>query len=287
VIYGLVAAAGWGLSDLWAAVSGRRIGSLRTVAWAQIAVVVALSVALLVIRPDLSRLDTVLPWLVLNGFLGAVAFAALYRALELGPIAIVSPVLASYAVVPVMLSVFLLDESLGPWEIAGTCITILGAVVTSTDLRAIRAGTRTRPPGLPLAIVSTVVFGVATYVMGWAAREAGPLPSLWFGRLAMTLVILAAWVVVRMRARPRERSDGLLGAPIALAVLVGLAELLGSFAYARGSEIGLVSIVTVASATYPLIPVFGGIVLLRERPGPTQFVGVALVIGGLMLLGAA
>jgi drug/metabolite transporter (DMT)-like permease len=287
VIYGLVAAIGWGLSDLWAAMSGRRIGSFRTVVIAQIAVAVTLSVALLVVRPDLSRLDTVAPWLVLNGFLGAIAFASLYRALALGPIAIVSPVLATYAVVPVVLSVLLLDESLGPWEIAGTCVTILGAVVTCTDVRAIRAGTRTRPPGLPLAIVSTLVFGVATYVLGWAAKEAGSLPSLWFGRVAMTFVILIAWVVVRMRARPCEGSDRLFGVPITLAVLVGLLELLGTFAYARGSEVGLVSIVTAASATYPLIPVFGGVVLLRERPAPTQFVGVAMVIGGLMLLAVA
>ncbi len=278
---------GWGLSDLWAAISGRRIGSFRTAVLAQIAVAVALSVAVVVVRPDLSRLDDVFPWLVLNGFLGAVAFAALYRALELGPIAIVSPVLATYAVIPVALSVLLLDETLGPWGIAGTCVTILGAVVTSTDLRAIRAGTRSRPPGLPLAVVATLVFGVATYVLGWAAKEAGPLPSLWLGRLAMAFVILAAWIVVRMRARTSRRSDRLFGAPVTLAVLVGLLELLGSFAYARGAEVGLVSIVTAASATYPLIPVFGGVLLLHERPAPTQFVGVAMVIGGLMLLAVA
>jgi hypothetical protein len=37
VIYGLAAALGWGLSDLWAAISGRRIGSGRTVVVAQVA----------------------------------------------------------------------------------------------------------------------------------------------------------------------------------------------------------------------------------------------------------
>ncbi len=284
MIYGLAAAIGWGLSDLWAAISGRRIGSFRTVVLAQIAAAAALTVTVLVVRPDFSRLDAVVPWLVFNGFLGAIAFATLYRALELGPIAIVSPVLATYAVVPVVLSVLLLDESLGTWEIAGTCVTILGAVITCTDLRAIRAGTRTRPPGLPLAIVSTLVFGVATYVLGWAAKEAGPLPSLWFGRLATTVVTLLAWFVVRARARTTQGSNDLFGAPITLAVLVGLVELLGTFAYARGSEVGLVSIVTAASATYPLIPVLGGVVLFRERPAPTQFIGVAMVIGGLMLL---
>ncbi len=285
MIYGLAAAIGWGLSDLWAAMSGRRIGSFRTAVVAQVAVAVAVSLAVLVVRPDLSRLDVVAPWLVVNAFLGTIAFASLYRALELGPIAIVSPVLATYAVVPVLLAVALLGESLGPWEIAGTCITIGGAVLTSADLRAIRAGTRTRPPGLPLAILATLVFGVATYVMGWAAKEAGPLPSLWLGRMAITLVFLAAWLVLRFRRRGATDADRLFTPPITLAALVGLVELLATFVYARGSEVGLISIVTAASATYPLIPVLGGVILLHERPAPNQFVGVAMVIGGLMLLG--
>ena len=54
-----------------------------------------------------------------------------------------------------------------------------------------------------------------------------------------------------------------------------------------GADRGLVTIVTAVSATYPLIPVFGSVVLLGERPAPNQYVGVAMVIAGLMLLGVA
>jgi drug/metabolite transporter (DMT)-like permease len=48
-----------------------------------------------------------------------------------------------------------------------------------------------------------------------------------------------------------------------------------------------VSVVTAVSATYPLIPVLGGVALLKERPGATQYLGVAMVVGGLALLGAS
>ena len=285
MIYGLVAAMGWGLSDLWATISGRRIGSFRTVVVAQIAAAIAVSVLALAVRPDLSRLSVVTPWLVANAFIGAAAFAALYRALELGPIAIVSPVLATYAVVPVLLSVVLLGESIGGWEIAGAAVTIAGAVLASTDIRAIRAGTRTPAAGLPLAVVSMLLFGVATYVTGWAAQQAGYLPSLLFGRLTMAAVFVVVGIVVRFRARPGSAVERPARSSMRLAVLVGLLELFGTISYARGAEVGLVSIVTAASATYPLIPVLGGVILLHERPAPNQFVGVALVIGGLMLLG--
>ena len=289
MIFGLGAALGWGLSDLWAALSGRRIGSGRTVVVAQIAAAVAVSLLVVVARPDLSRLSEVIPWLVPNAFLGAAAFATLYRGLQLGPIAVVSPVLATYAVIPVLLSMVLLGESLGIGQAVGAVVTIVGAVLTSTDLRALRAGTRTRPAGLSWAIVSTLLFGVATYVMGWAAQTAGVLPSLWVGRLTMTAVFLGAAAVLALRGRARERPprERVVGSALVLAMGVGLMELLGTISYAWGAEVGLLSIVTVASATYPLIPVIGGVTLLRERPAPTQYVGVALVVVGLLLLGLA
>ena len=288
MIYGLAAALGWGLSDLWAAMSGRRIGSGRTLVVAQVAAAVVVTVLVVIARPDLSGIPTVAPWLVPNAFLGAAAFATLYRALQLGPVAVVSPVLASYAVVPVLLSVVLLGETLGGWEVLGVVVTIAGVVLTSTDPKALRTGTRTKSAGLPWAIGSTLLFGVATYVTGWAAKEAGFLPSLWFGRLTMTSVVLIAALVVRVRSRSTgEARDPVAPSMLRLAVLVGLMELVGTIAYARGAEVGLVSIVTAASATYPLIPVLGGVVLLHERPVPTQYLGIAMVIGGLLLLGVA
>jgi drug/metabolite transporter (DMT)-like permease len=124
--------------------------------------------------------------------------------------------------------------------------------------------------------------------MGWAAKEAGFLPSLWFGRLTMTSVFLVASLVLWLRSRSAGQSrERVPWSMLRLAVLVGLMELVGTISYARGAEVGLVSIVTAASATYPLIPVLGGVVLLHERPVPTQYLGIAMVIGGLVLLGVA
>ena len=285
MIYGLAAAFGWGLGDLWAGMAGRRMGSGRTLVVAQASVAIAATLIVIVVRPDLSDLPKVVPWLLPAAFLGAAAYATLYRALELGPIAVVSPVLATYAVLPVFLSVVLLDESLEAVEWAGAAITIAGAVLTSTDLRALRGGTFTRFAGLTWAIASTLLFGVATYVLGWSAKEAGFLASMWFARgtLAIVVVAVALFVWARSSRRgedPARRSPSTLR----LAALAGVVELLGTMAYARGAEVGLLSIVTAASATYPFIPVLGGVMLLHERLVPNQYVGVALVVGGLMLL---
>jgi len=284
VIFGLGAAFGWGLADLFAALSGRRIGSWATVTVAQVVSAVLVGGLLLLVGPDLGGLGSVAGWLVPSAVVASVAYVALYRALELGPIAVVSPVLAAYAVIPVLLAVALLGETLGEPQLAGVVVTISGAILTSTDLRALRAGSHSMPPGLPWAIVSTVLFGAAAFVFAWAAQRAGWLPAMWLSRTTSAAALLLVVAAIRGRGG-RTLPPGLPALAIGLAVLVGLVDLSGTMAYARGSEVGLVSIVTAISATYPIVPVFGGVALFGERPAPNQYIGVAMVVAGLVLLG--
>jgi drug/metabolite transporter (DMT)-like permease len=285
VIYGLGAAIFWGLADLFAAFSGRRVGVGATVLLSQVAAAVAISVVVLASGHDLDGLDEVAGWLLPIAALTAVAYVTLYRALELGPIALVSPLLASYAVIPVLLAVIFLDETLGSVEIAGAAVTIGGAVVTSADVRSLRTGTRVPAAALPWALASTVLFGTAAYAVAWSAKRVGWLTSLWLVRTSTALLFVIAAVVAIAVMRPALRGT-LSTRAVGLCALLGLADLTGTISYSRGSEVGLVSIVTAVSATYPLIPVFGGIALLDERPAINHYVGVAMVIAGLLLLGA-
>jgi uncharacterized membrane protein len=285
VIYGLGAAVFWGLADLLAAVAGRRIGVAATLVIAHVTSAVAVSAVVVLAGEDLGELGSVAGWLLPIAVVTAIAYLTLYRALELGPIALVSPVLASYAVIPVLLAVVFLDESLVAVEVAGVAVTIAGAVVTSGDVRSLRAGVSSSKPALPWAVASTVLFGLAAYAVAWSARQVGWLPSLWLVRTSTAAVFVIGAIVGLAVARPALRGR-LPGRVVLLCVLLGLADLTGTMSYSRGSEVGLVSIVTAVSATYPLIPVFGGIALLDERPAVNHYVGVAMVIAGLLLLGA-
>ena len=101
-------------------------------------------------------------------------------------------------------------------------------------------------------------------------------------------MLLVAAGIAWARRRSAQAARAPIGrAAVGLAAAVGLVELLGTTSYAYGAEVGLVSIVTAASATYPLLPVFGGVVMFHERPAPTQYVGVAMVVGGLIALAFA
>ena len=121
---------------------------------------------------------------------------------------------------------------------------------------------------------------MAGFLLGWISQRAGWIPGLWGSRVAqVTCYVPLVFVFRRQVSRVRP------GVGLWIALLAGAADLLGVVAYAIGAERGFVSIVLAASAVFPLIAVVLSITVFEERVVANQVVGIALVIGGLLLLG--
>lgn len=282
MIYGLVAALGWGLADFTGAVTGRRIGSLWVVLVAQTFSAAVVTVIALVGGQELASAGTLGWWIVLNAVFSATAYVTHYKALELGPLAVVSPVGATYALVGVVLAIVVLGERPSLGIIVGGVVTVLGVMLTSTDLRKVRAGTHTMPPGLPWAIVSAIGFGVGGLTLAKLSQDLGWELGLWSSRVAQ----LVAFVALGILWRKRELRGRFLAGPAAVAALtVGGADLIGVLGYSIGAEAGFVIPVLIASAVFPLIAVLLSVAFLHERPVPNQYVGVVLTVIGLVLVG--
>jgi len=90
----------------------------------------------------------------------------------------------------------------------------------------------------------------------------------------------------RNQALLRARLPGRSQWPIV--ALAGLLDVGGNLLYAlAAAEEGLVSVISVLASLYPIVTVALATVLLRERPSPWQWVGVALTFAGIGLISAA
>jgi drug/metabolite transporter (DMT)-like permease len=281
VIEGLVAALGWGIADFLGAVTGRRIGSLWTVIIAQTFTALAATVIVLFTGDSVRPVATLVGALFVNAVFSAGAYVTHYRALELGPVAVVSPIGATYALVGVVLAIAFLDERPSALTLTGGVITVIGVMLTSTDIRKLRAGTHGMPPGLPWAVASAIGFGVGGFYLAYLSRHLGWVVGLWASRCAQLAGIAAVALVQRRALGARLPAR----AGIAAALGVGLADLVGVIGYSYGASVGLVTIVLVASAVFPLIAVALSVIYLGERPVANQYVGVALTATGLIVLG--
>ena len=280
MIFGLTAALGWGLADFFGALSGRRIGSIGAVMSGQLlsaafmtVVLVATGTTLVPLGPDV--------WLVLlNGAAAAFAYVTHYKALELGPVAVVSPIGAGYAVVGVALAMLILGERPTGLALIGAGIAVVGVALVSTDLKKLRDGIANHLPGLPWAVAAAIGFGVAGFLLGWISDRAGWIAGLWGSRVAQIAFFVPLVIVFR-----KELSRLRPGFGLWVALLAGAADILGVVTFSAGSERGLNSIVLASSAVFPLIAVTLSVIVFKERLVANQIVGIVLVVGGLLLLG--
>ncbi len=283
IALGLGAALSWGLADYFAALASRSAGPLRVVLGFHLFALVPLGVLVLATGGlDHVRADQ-LPVFLLLGLVGWLSYLTFYGALAIGPISVLSPVVSGYAAVTVVLAVLIRNEQLSIGESVAVAITIGGAMVASADVRAITHTHLERRSALgfvlalaAMALLGGFVFGVSYYhhSIGWL----GPI----FLARAASAVFIAAHVLIRSDPR-RERLPHQL-----LPVLAGLALLdTGGYVFFNlGTSHASTSVVATASAPYALVPVLMGVSLLRERPTPAQWSGVALVLAGLLTLGA-
>ena len=316
VFYGLGAALGWGLADFMVAVIARRIGSFVTLVLAQSASVLFFTALLAsgVVRlpgwhPGLLALPAI-------GILGALSYTAFYRALQLGPIALVSPIVAGYAAVVIALSLTVGGEAIPALEAAvdpvatafayvgrmyvigrgvefGTAREIALKLSETCRVAALRAIRRTRGrtrggAGPLLAALAMAGFGVGAFLVGRYAKTTGWFGATYLSRLGSVTVVGFTAIVLAMRHRRGTRGDPLRRRPtlteVAVTCAIGVLDIGGFAAFARGSELGFISITAAASVIYPMIPILFGVLYLRERPAFSQWVGVATVGAGLTLL---
>ena len=80
---------------------------------------------------------------------------------------------------------------------SATIVTVIGVALVSTDLRELRAGIRGVARGVPWALVSTVTFGVAGFLLGYLSQQAGWVAGLWASRTAQVICYIPLAIVVR------------------------------------------------------------------------------------------
>lgn len=280
LLFGVGAALGWGVGDYAGALSSRRIGVLWTSLGMQLVGTTAYALALAAAGRFPAITAAAVPWAIALAILGAGALFVFYRALALGPIAVVSPVAASYAAVTVILVVLFLGEQLTLGQSVAIAVTFVGIVLASSDLRVV-LHTLGRPLlGIRLAFIATLGFGMYGAALAAAAREHDGLELVLLARIASAL-LLAAAVLATRAAVPTDRRP----ATLLLLLIIGIFDTAANVSFVLGVEAGYASIVATGSGLYPVLPAFLAIFFLGERLVPNQYIGIAVTVAGLVALG--
>ncbi len=208
---------------------------------------------------------------VLAGIGGGAGLAAFYRALSLGTMSVVSPVVACGAVLPFAISIAT-GERPTVLALAGAVAALGGAVLASVEERRAEAPERAR--AIALAVVAAVALGLFVYFLGLGSRQGDALSTLLGARIgSLALLTLAATARRAPMGVPRR---WLL--PVAA---VGLADVTANVLFAFAAGHSLLALVSVLGSLYPVVTVLLAHVLLGERLTRTQKVGITVALAGV------
>jgi len=240
-------------------------------------------------------------WLaVLAGTGNAGGLIWFYKAAEVGPLSVVTPIGASGAVVPVAWGLAS-GEALGAAQVVGIALAMGGAAVVAQrasvrslprrDAAAHRGAAAHHGAAAPhdaaahqdaraavvWASASALAFGVFLTALPKASAH-GVAWALLDARLALVTVIFL-WARRELPAIRPGRASALMAVP-------GVLLIAGTAMYtvaARGHHLALAAVL---GSLFPVVTVGLGLALLGERMSPVQAAGAGAALAGVVLIAA-
>ena len=295
VVLGLLTALAWGSSDFLARFATRRVGSLRTTLYMQLAGLALLTIFLRWIGGWGHLMDgsgwQPWAWGTLAGIVNGVATLSLYRSFEVGKMAVVAPLSASYPALTVLLSVFS-GEHLTSVRAAGIVCILVGVVVVARGETesagsegASQPASENKPrTGMGWALLSAAGFGVLFWLLGTRVVPAvGFASTVWMIRLSSSLLTICVLLLLKQTLALPRRSDGQSSVSV---WLLGIGVLdTGAFVLNnRGLQLEQVSVVSVLASLYGAVTVILAAVFLRERLSRWQWLGIVGIFAGIGLI---
>lgn len=274
----LGAAAFYGAADFLGGIAARRASTLAAVLTTQGAgLAMLLLAAPLLPDASLGARDTAFG--VLAGLTGGLGVALLYHALAIGPMSVVAPVTAVCAVMVPLAVGLAQGESLAAPAALGVAMAVLAVGLLGMAPQAPPADGA--PPadmarGVRVALASGVAVGGFLVALGETSSAAGLWPLAVSRVVSLALFGVAARAWGRPLVVPRHAMSG--------AVACGGLDMLANALYLAAVRAGQLSLVATLASLYPASTVLLARLVLGERLGPWQRLGVGSAVAAILLI---
>ncbi len=265
----------WGLADFYGGLLSRRIHVLAVLLISQsVGLVLAIAIVPLWDEGGLSASHCLLA--AGAGAAGVAALGAFYRALAIGTMSVVAPIAAMGVAVPVAVGLFG-GEQPAVVQLIGVALAVTAVVLIGRE-ESIEEDSGSNRQSIALAVLAALGFGTFLTLVDFTAERdaAWTLAAVRIGGVSSLLIAVAA-------LRPPLAVDR-SAAPILIGI--GALDVLANGLYAVATTKGLLSLVAVGGSLYPAVTILLAHRILGERLAPVQRIGVAMALGGVVLIAA-
>ena len=216
-------------------------------------------------------------WSGFAGAGGAIALVAFYQSMSLGSMTVVAPISAIVGMCSPVVVGLLQGERPAPVAYLGMLLAVVAVALVGDVLDHHDLPTPLR--AIVYAVISGLGFGVIFVCLAQTSQDAGLWPLL-----GQRLVSVPTVAVVGLLGVGRLKVDRRV---IALAMLSGVLDTTANGLYLLAIHGGLLSLVGVITALYPVSTVGLAITLDQEKLHKSQMVGLVLAAASLAMVGYA
>jgi drug/metabolite transporter (DMT)-like permease len=277
LLLALLAAVSYGVSDFIGGLAARRARVLTVVLVAFPLGTIGLGGLLILVGGRLGP-----QVLLVGGALGVLSGLGVlwfYAALAAGPMSVVSPLTALLVAGLPLLAGVAKGERPGPLAIVGAAVALVAVVLVSREERTAVDETpsvKLTAPVVGMTIGSGTAYAAFFVLLDGVPADSGLWPLFLARAVASVLVVVAC--ALRGVLRPPR------GLALRLAVGAAVLDVLANVAFLYGLRAGLLSLVSVITALYPAATVLLARVILGERPGAVQRLGLGLAAAAVTLI---
>jgi len=211
------------------------------------------------------------------GILFAGAIAAFYRALAIGQMGRVAPIMAVAPAIPVTYGL-LRGERPGVLQATGIALILIGVTLAALERHGNAPQRRRFGTGIGLALVASGCFGVGIIGLDQASKSDPFWAALVLRAATTATVVFAVALTAQFERAPRSTLPGLW--------LIGLLDATGVCLFAVAADHLPVAVVATTGGLVPAVIVVLARVILHERLERIQYLGGAAALLGVVLVSA-
>ncbi len=286
IILGIGAAIGFGVVDFIGGLQSRRHSVPIVVAISQGTGFTIVAIVLIVSGQSLPPFDA-----VLFGFFSGVALllgvTAYYRGLSIGAMGVVGPIAATAVVIPLAAGLIMGDD-LSSRQAVGIALAVLGIIATGYQPTAGLRGGRLAL-GVGMAVLAAIGIGIYYPLVDLAADDT-TIPWVVFLHRLGAVTMIATFVYPYLARGPMKRREhgrehfGAIDAGSLIAM--GVVSVTATGLFAAATTEGLLSVVSVLAAMFPVTTILLARLFLGERLSAAQRAGAVAALIGVALIAA-
>ena len=271
----LCSAATYGIGDFCGGLAARRIPATTVLLWSHLLGLTLLAMSTLFIAGDPTAGDLLLG--AVGGLAGAAGVGLLYKGLAVGQMSVVAPITALLSAAVPVVAGYAEGERPGGAAVAGMALALVAIVLVSAQ-----DGGTLRPSdarSVMYALGAGLGFGFFFVLLSHSGEDAGMWPLVAARGASVVVVGSLALLGLAPRTPPIRGSRELTAG-------AGALDALANVLYLVAVRQGLLGVVSVLAALYPVSTVILARLVLHERFARVQVAGMALALPAVVLMAA-